>query len=102
MSRRKTVEHNFAFVSNVVSIGVSQIEKLSLRADKQAVIDQLPETHTEFVKGIYKKYDIPPATKPGMRSRFLRSDEITNRQVEDLIASKLVTPEQVRAAGLQA
>ena len=27
---------------------------------------------------------------------------ITNRQIEDLIASKLVTPEQVRAAGLQA
>ncbi|WP_251363655.1 transposase family protein, partial [Epibacterium ulvae] len=26
---------------------------------------------------------------------------ITNRQIEDLIASKLVTPEQVRAAGLQ-
>jgi hypothetical protein len=27
---------------------------------------------------------------------------ITNRQTEDLIALKLVTPEQVRAAGLQA
>ncbi|MCX7568257.1 hypothetical protein OS189_18120 [Sulfitobacter sp. F26169L] len=27
---------------------------------------------------------------------------ITNRQIEDLIASKLVTPEQVRAAGLRA
>ncbi|WP_209503336.1 MULTISPECIES: hypothetical protein [unclassified Ruegeria] len=27
---------------------------------------------------------------------------ITNRQIEDLIVSKLVTPEQVRAAGLQA
>ena len=27
---------------------------------------------------------------------------ITNRQIGDLIASKLVTPEQVRAAGLQA
>jgi hypothetical protein len=26
---------------------------------------------------------------------------ITNRQIEDLIASKLVTPDQVRAAGLQ-
>jgi hypothetical protein len=26
---------------------------------------------------------------------------ITSRQIEDLIASKLVTPEQVRAAGLQ-
>jgi hypothetical protein len=26
---------------------------------------------------------------------------ITNRQIEDLIASKLVTPEQLRAAGLQ-
>lgn len=26
----------------------------------------------------------------------------TNRQIEDLIASNLVTPEQVRAAGLQA
>ncbi len=27
---------------------------------------------------------------------------ITNRQIEDLVATKLVTPEQVRAAGLQA
>lgn len=56
-------------------------------ADKQAVIDQLPQEHTEFVKGIYKKYDIPPATKPGMRSRFLRSDEITNRQVDAVLSS---------------
>lgn len=56
-------------------------------ADKQAVIDQLPETHTDFVKGIYEKYNIPPATKPGMRTRFLRSDEITNRQVEAVLSS---------------
>ncbi|WP_417280982.1 hypothetical protein [Celeribacter sp.] len=36
------------------------------------------------------------------RERHPLCRHITNRQVEDLIASKLVTPEQVRAAGLQA
>jgi len=58
-------------------------------ADKQAVIDQLPEEHKSFVKGLYEKYDIPPATKPGMRSRFLRSDEITNRQVRKVLESSV-------------
>jgi len=56
-------------------------------ADKQAVIDELPEAHKDFVKGIYDKYAIPPATKPGMRSRFLRSDEITNQQVRKVLES---------------
>lgn len=58
-------------------------------ADKQAVIDQLPEEHKAFVKGLYEKYAIPPATKPGMRSRFLRSDEITNRQVRKVLESSV-------------
>lgn len=58
-------------------------------ADKQAVIDQLPEEHKSFVKGLYEKYAIPPATKPGMRSRFLRSDEITNRQVRKVLESSV-------------
>ncbi len=37
-----------------------------------------------------------------IRERHPLCRHITNRQIEDLIASKLVTPEQVRAAGLQA
>ncbi len=56
-------------------------------ANKEAVIAELPEGHKDFVKGIYDKYDIPPATKPGMRSRFLRSDEITDQQVDAVLRS---------------
>ncbi|WP_417809071.1 hypothetical protein [Thioclava sp.] len=39
---------------------------------------------------------------PSGQERHPLCRHITNRQIEDLIASKLVTPEQVRAARLQA
>ena len=35
-----------------------------------------------------------------IRDRYLLCRHITQRQIEGLIASKMVTPEQVRAAGL--
>lgn len=37
-----------------------------------------------------------------IRERHPLCRHITNRQIEGLISSKLVTPEQVRAAALQA
>lgn len=43
-----------------------------------------------------------PALAEWIRERHPLCRHITIKQIEDLIASKLVTPEQVRAAGLQA
>lgn len=37
-----------------------------------------------------------------IHERYPLGHRITNRQIEDLIGLKLVTPDQVRAAGLQA
>ncbi|MEC9346779.1 MAG: nitronate monooxygenase [Pseudomonadota bacterium] len=56
-------------------------------ANKAAIEAELPEQHTAFVQGIYEKYNIPKATKPGMRSRFLRSDEIADRQIAAVLES---------------
>lgn len=56
-------------------------------ADKAAIEAELPEEHKAFVKGIYEKYHVPAATKPGMRSRFLRSDEVAERQIAAVLAS---------------
>jgi len=41
-------------------------------------------------------------TRSKVHERHPLCRHITNRQIEDLVASKLVTPEQVRAAVLQA
>ncbi|WP_416898505.1 MAG: NAD(P)H-dependent flavin oxidoreductase [Minwuia sp.] len=56
-------------------------------ADKAAIEAELPEEHKDFVKGLYEKYQVPAATRPGMRSRFLRSDEVAERQVAAVLAS---------------
>lgn len=56
-------------------------------ADKAAIEAELPEAHTAFVRGIYDRYNIPAATRPGMRSRFLRSDEIAERQIAAVLDS---------------
>ena len=56
-------------------------------ADKAAIEAELPDEHKAFVQGVYDKYQVPKATKPGMRSRFLRSDEIADRQVAAVLAS---------------
>jgi len=44
--------------------------------DRGAIERQLPEPHKAFVRGIEQKYAVPPATQAGMRSRFVRSDEV--------------------------
>ncbi|MCB1646366.1 MAG: nitronate monooxygenase [Pseudomonadales bacterium] len=56
--------------------------------DNRAAIEaELPEAHKAFVQGIYDKYKVPPATRPGMRSRFVRSTEIEDQQIEAIMAS---------------
>lgn len=48
---------------------------------------QLPEEHRQFVAGLYKKYNVPPATGPGMRSRFVRSNDMAARQMQAVMES---------------
>ncbi len=56
--------------------------------DNRALIEaELPDGHRDFVDGIYEKYQVPKATKPGMRSRFVRSEETAAEQIAVVLAS---------------
>jgi NAD(P)H-dependent flavin oxidoreductase YrpB (nitropropane dioxygenase family) len=56
--------------------------------DNRAAIEaQLPQAHRDFVRTIYEKYQIPPGSGPGMRSRFVRSQDMALRQVQTILAS---------------
>lgn len=78
--------------------------------DRAAIEAQLPEAHRAFVRGIQEKYAVPPATKAGMRSRFVRSEESARAQLDvvmrsdvNLLACGIGSPleviERAKAAG---
>ena len=56
-------------------------------ANRQAIEAEIPQAHREFVDGLWKKYQVPAPSKPGMRSRFVRSEEIAAAQVEAALAT---------------
>jgi len=58
-----------------------------VRADREKVREAKAKGRASLAEWIHERHPL--------------CRHITNRQIEDLIASKLVTPEQVRAAGLQ-
>ena len=55
--------------------------------DPEALERELPERHKAFVKGLYEKYEVPPPKRRGMRTRFLRSNEIARAQMDAVVAS---------------
>jgi NAD(P)H-dependent flavin oxidoreductase YrpB (nitropropane dioxygenase family) len=55
--------------------------------DRAAIEAQLPEPHRKFVAGFHEKYKVPAATKSGMRSRFVRSEEVAAAQIRAVLAS---------------
>ena len=55
--------------------------------DRAAIEAQLPETHREFVLNLQKKYGVPAASQAGMRSRFVRSEEVAQQQLEVIMRS---------------
>ncbi len=55
--------------------------------NRDAIEAEIPEGHRDFVKKIIEKYQVPKATKPGMRSRFVRSTEMEDRQLDAIMAS---------------
>jgi NAD(P)H-dependent flavin oxidoreductase YrpB (nitropropane dioxygenase family) len=47
----------------------------------------IPDEHRAFVQGIIDRYQVPPPSGPGMRTRFIRSTEIEDEQLEAVMAS---------------
>lgn len=55
--------------------------------DPAALERELPERHKAFVRGLYEKYAVPPPRRRGMRTRFLRSNEIARAQMDAVVES---------------
>jgi NAD(P)H-dependent flavin oxidoreductase YrpB (nitropropane dioxygenase family) len=55
--------------------------------DAAAIERELPEAHRAFVRQLYDKYQVPPPTRRGMRTRFLRSNEIAREQMRAVVDS---------------
>lgn len=66
--------------------------------DPSALTRDLPERHVDFVKGLYDKYGVPAPKRKGMRTRFLRSNEIAREQMRVVLESDV----QVVACGIGA
>jgi NAD(P)H-dependent flavin oxidoreductase YrpB (nitropropane dioxygenase family) len=54
---------------------------------REAIEAEIPEAHKRFVQNIIERYEIPPATEPGMRTRFIRSAEIEAEQLRAVLDS---------------
>lgn len=57
--------------------------------DRAAMEAQIPEGHRHFVAGLADKYKVPPPSGPGMRTRFVRSQEVTALQVAEVVNSSV-------------
>lgn len=55
--------------------------------NRDAIEAEIPDEHRRFVQRIVDKYKVPKATKPGMRSRFVRSTEMEDQQLDAVMAS---------------
>jgi len=66
--------------------------------DPQALERELPQRHKDFVRGLYEKYRVPPPQRRGMRTRFLRSNEVARAQMEAVLESDV----QLVACGIGA
>lgn len=54
---------------------------------REAIEAEIPDAHKAFVQGLIDKFDVPQATEPGMRTRFIRSKEIEDAQLRAVLDS---------------
>jgi len=54
---------------------------------REAIEAEIPEAHKQFVQSLIDKYQVPPASAPGMRTRFIRSAEIEAEQLRAVLDS---------------
>jgi NAD(P)H-dependent flavin oxidoreductase YrpB (nitropropane dioxygenase family) len=55
--------------------------------DPAAIERELPERHKAFVRGLHEKYRVPPPKRRGMRTRFLRSNQVARAQMDAVVDS---------------
>ena len=54
---------------------------------RDAIEAEIPKEHRDFVKQLTDRYEVPPASAPGMRTRFIRSAEIEHEQIRVIMES---------------
>lgn len=54
--------------------------------DRTAIEREIPPDHRAFVDDLARRYGVPPARAPGMRSRFVRSEDVARAQIEAVLA----------------
>lgn len=54
---------------------------------REAIEAEIPEAHKNFVRQLVETYQVPPASQPGMRTRFIRSTEIEQAQLRAVLDS---------------
>ena len=54
---------------------------------REAIELEIPDAHKTFVQGLIDKYQVPAASGPGMRTRFIRSTEIEQAQLRAVLDS---------------
>ncbi|GAA5236680.1 NAD(P)H-dependent flavin oxidoreductase [Verticiella sediminum] len=55
--------------------------------DRAAIEAQIPEGHRAFVQSLRTEFGVPPSDKPGLRSRFVRSEEMAAQQMARVLAA---------------
>lgn len=83
-----------------VPIGVNLVLPPGMPEDNDAAALEaaLPEGHKAFVQSIYEKFQVPAPKRRGMRTRFLRSNEIAQAQMQAVLESDV----QLVACGIGA
>ena len=71
---------------------------------REAIEAEIPAEHSEFVSQLIDRFAVPKASKPGMRTRFIRSKEIEQAQLQavmdsdvDMLACGIGAPSDVVA-----
>jgi len=54
---------------------------------REAIEAEIPAEHKAFVDDLIERYAVPPASEPGMRTRFIRSAEIEAQQLRAVLDS---------------
>ena len=86
------IEHELAWIRQQVGsrpFGVNLVlpDGMPEHNDREAIENQLPLAHRAFVQGLIEKYQVPPGSGPGERSRFVRSSEVADQQLEAVLRS---------------
>ena len=76
--------------------------KVPERNDRGELERTIPDAHRAFISGIESKYSVPKPSEPGMRTRFIRSEEIQDSQIAavadsdvDMVALGIGCPPEV-------